>query len=90
MEPLRDILALVPAEAAELPPALPPALAWQLAAGPELGGRSRCLGLSGGRLRVQADDAATASQARSVEPELRRELNRMLGAGAVASLEICL
>ena len=90
MDRLHDILARVPRATAELPPVLAPALAWRLAAGPALGGRSRALELRAGTLRVQADDAATAQQAMSVAPELLRELRRMLGENQVQRLEVSL
>ncbi len=90
MDALRDILAKLPGIEAELPsePAL--ALAWSLAAGPELAGRARCLGVQHGVLHLQAEDAATARQIASVGAEVGKAMNRMLGAERVRQVRCSL
>ena len=65
---------------------LGPALAWSLAAGPELAARARFRSLRGGVLTLEAADAGARLQIESVSQELRRALNRMLGSGAVQGL----
>ncbi len=79
MDTLRDILARLPGAEAELPPEPALALAWTLAAGPDLAARARCLGVQHGVLQLQAADAVAARQIASVAAELGRAMNRMLG-----------
>jgi Dna[CI] antecedent, DciA len=79
MDTVRAILASLPAAEPDLPAATAVALAWTLAAGPDLAARARCLGLERGVLRLQARDASARRQIASVAEEVRNGMNRMLG-----------
>jgi hypothetical protein len=89
VDALRDILAQLAAAEAELPPATAVALAWTLAAGPELAARASGVTLQGGVLHVRARDAAARRQIASVAAEVRSGMNRMLGGERVQQVRCC-
>lgn len=78
---MRDILPALPQSREAMPPALAAALAWKLAAGPDLAARAEVRECREGVLRLHAADAATRAQIEAVLPELLRALNRILPAG---------
>ncbi|MGH9394354.1 MAG: DciA family protein [Terriglobales bacterium] len=86
MESIRQVFEFALGELAPAPE-LAPAVAWSLAAGAALAPRARCLSLRDGVLTLEPAAPEAQRQIRSVERELLRELNRMLGPAAVRRLE---
>lgn len=75
---MRDILPALPQSREVMPAALATALAWKLAAGPELADRAEVRACRAGVLLLHAADTATRAQIEAVTPELLRALNRIL------------
>lgn len=90
VERLRSLLERIPAASAAGEaggtPALAPALAWTLAAGPLLAAEAQCLGLHRGVLTLAVADASSQARIEGVLVELRRALEQMLGSGQVQKL----
>lgn len=77
---MRDILPALPRSRESMTPGLAAALAWKLAAGPELASRAEVRECRAGVLLLHAADAAARAQIEAVTPELVRALKRMLPA----------
>jgi hypothetical protein len=64
-----------------------PVLAWAAVCGPVVAARTRALHFAGGRLRVQAADAAWRHQLAELELRYRQQFDVLLGPGKVRQIE---